>query len=149
MGGKKCRHSRSLDILPLVREDITRLASEDVCGHSEYFISAREPSHKKSHHSHILSIVCQYAASRSKTPPAARPVSRPSPQYIHHLKENEARNIEKWTFEKLLMDQAMGDLQLQLGEIRRMWEEERMRAPAGAKERVEAESGDGQKQRTE
>ena len=35
-------------------------------------------------------------------------------QYIHHLKENEARNIEKWTLEKLLMDQAMGDLQAQL-----------------------------------
>jgi hypothetical protein len=27
-------------------------------------------------------------------------------QYIHHLKENEARNIEKWTLEKLLMDQV-------------------------------------------
>ncbi|KII90086.1 hypothetical protein PLICRDRAFT_78617, partial [Plicaturopsis crispa FD-325 SS-3] len=39
-------------------------------------------------------------------------------QYIHHLKENEARNIEKWTLEKLLMDQAMGDLQAQLGETR-------------------------------
>lgn len=38
-------------------------------------------------------------------------------QYIHHLKENEARNIEKWTLEKLLMDQAMGDLQSQLGEV--------------------------------
>ncbi|KAJ6510367.1 hypothetical protein C8R45DRAFT_386916 [Mycena sanguinolenta] len=47
-------------------------------------------------------------------------------QYIHHLKENEARNIEKWTLEKLLMDQAMGDLQVQLDEIRKMWEEERM-----------------------
>ena len=33
-------------------------------------------------------------------------------QYIHQLKENEARNIEKWTLEKLLMDQAMGDLQV-------------------------------------
>ena len=32
--------------------------------------------------------------------------------YIHQLKENEARNIEKWTLEKLLMDQAMGDLQV-------------------------------------
>ncbi|KIO17328.1 hypothetical protein M407DRAFT_173335 [Tulasnella calospora MUT 4182] len=31
--------------------------------------------------------------------------------YIHQLKDNEARNIEKWTLEKLLMDQAMGDLQ--------------------------------------
>lgn len=47
-------------------------------------------------------------------------------QYIHHLKENEARNIEKWTLEKLLMDQAMGDLQTQLEEMKKMWEEERM-----------------------
>jgi len=46
-------------------------------------------------------------------------------QYIHQLKENEARNIEKWTLEKLLMDQAMGDLQAQLEEMRKMWEEER------------------------
>lgn len=55
-------------------------------------------------------------------------------QYIHHLKENEARNIEKWTLEKLLMDQAMGDLQAQLDEVKRMWEEERM-----ARARFEAE----------
>jgi bHLH factor len=47
-------------------------------------------------------------------------------QYIHHLKENEARNIEKWTLEKLLMDQAMGDLQAQLEEVKRRWEEESM-----------------------
>lgn len=55
-------------------------------------------------------------------------------QYIHHLKENEARNIEKWTLEKLLMDQAMGDLQNQLEEVRRMWDEER-----NARQRAEAE----------
>jgi hypothetical protein len=55
-------------------------------------------------------------------------------QYIHHLKENEARNIEKWTLEKLLMDQAMGDLQAQLEEIKRLWEEERM-----ARGRLESE----------
>jgi bHLH factor len=55
-------------------------------------------------------------------------------QYIHHLKENEARNIEKWTLEKLLMDQAMGDLQAQLEEVKRMWDEERM-----ARTRLEAE----------
>ncbi|KAI0799557.1 hypothetical protein BC629DRAFT_1285300 [Irpex lacteus] len=55
-------------------------------------------------------------------------------QYIHHLKENEARNIEKWTLEKLLMDQAMGDLQSQLDEVKRLWEEER-----AARVRVEAE----------
>jgi len=35
-------------------------------------------------------------------------------QYIHHLKENEARNIEKWTLEKLLMDQAMSDVQVRV-----------------------------------
>lgn len=45
-------------------------------------------------------------------------------QYIHHLKENEARNIEKWTLEKLLMDQAMGDLQSQLDDYKRHWDEE-------------------------
>ncbi|KAG9310946.1 hypothetical protein JVU11DRAFT_8820 [Chiua virens] len=55
-------------------------------------------------------------------------------QYIHHLKENEARNIEKWTLEKLLMDQAMGDLQGQLEEMRRLWEEER-----AARQRAESE----------
>ncbi|KAI9463921.1 hypothetical protein F5148DRAFT_189358 [Russula earlei] len=55
-------------------------------------------------------------------------------QYIHHLKENEARNIEKWTLEKLLMDQAMGDLQAQLEEVRRLWEEER-----AARTRAESE----------
>jgi len=55
-------------------------------------------------------------------------------QYIHHLKENEARNIEKWTLEKLLMDQAMGDLQSQLEEVRRLWEEERT-----ARQRLESE----------
>ena len=56
-------------------------------------------------------------------------------QYIQHLKENEARNIEKWTLEKLLMDQAMGDLQAQLEEVRRAWEEERVRRGA-VEERV-------------
>ncbi|KAF7369830.1 Psilocybin cluster transcription regulator [Mycena venus] len=91
-------------------------------------------------------------------------------QYIHHLKENEARNIEKWTLEKLLMDQAMGDLQVQLDEIRRMWEEERMQrqraeqelealrgnkgASGAAEKRAspeggEAEGSDGKRQRTE
>jgi len=55
-------------------------------------------------------------------------------QYIHHLKENEARNIEKWTLEKLLMDQAMGYLQAQLEEMRRLWEEER-----AARTRAESE----------
>jgi len=55
-------------------------------------------------------------------------------QYIHHLKENEARNIEKWTLEKLLMDQAMGDQNAQLEELKRLIADER-----GMRERAEAE----------
>ncbi|KLO18673.1 hypothetical protein SCHPADRAFT_819409 [Schizopora paradoxa] len=55
-------------------------------------------------------------------------------QYIHHLKENEARNIEKWTLEKLLMDQAMGDLQAQLEEVKRLWDEERTKREGLEKE---------------
>jgi len=47
-----------------------------------------------------------------------------SVQYIHHLKENEARNIEKWTLEKLLMDQAMGDLQNQVDEMKKIMDKE-------------------------
>lgn len=47
-------------------------------------------------------------------------------RYIQDLKHNEASNIEKWTLEKLLMDQAMGDLNSQLDELRR--ENERIRA---------------------
>ncbi|KAL0952629.1 hypothetical protein HGRIS_006877 [Hohenbuehelia grisea] len=55
-------------------------------------------------------------------------------QYIHHLKENEARNIEKWTLEKLLMDQAMGDLQGQLGDLQTQNAElNRLRAELEAK----------------
>lgn len=47
--------------------------------------------------------------------------------YIRQLKENETRNIEKWTLEKLLMDQAMGELQATIDETRRRWDEERGR----------------------
>lgn len=39
--------------------------------------------------------------------------------YIRDLKTNEASNIEKWTLEKLLMDQAMNDLSAQLDASRR------------------------------
>ncbi|KAG7443270.1 uncharacterized protein BT62DRAFT_903812 [Guyanagaster necrorhizus] len=69
-------------------------------------------------------------------------------QYIHHLKENEARNIEKWTLEKLLMDQAMGDLQAQLEEMRRMWDEERM-GRQRAESELETLKGGGQKRPNE
>lgn len=74
-------------------------------------------------------IVPNGSGEKSKGAVLARAV-----QYIHHLKENEARNIEKWTLEKLLMDQAMGDLQNQLEEVRKMWEEER-----STRQRVESE----------
>ena len=48
-------------------------------------------------------------------------------QYIQQLKENESHNIEKWTLEKLLTDQAMAELQqtnekLKL-ELERAWRE--------------------------
>jgi len=50
--------------------------------------------------------------------------------YIRQLKENEARNIEKWTLEKLLMDQAMSELQATIDETRRRWDEERSKVQA-------------------
>lgn len=50
-------------------------------------------------------------------------------RYIQDLKNNEASNIEKWTLEKLLMDQAMNDLSVSLEESRR--EVERLRAQIG------------------
>lgn len=48
-------------------------------------------------------------------------------QYILQLKENESHNIEKWTLEKLLTDQAMAELQqnnekLKM-ELERAWRE--------------------------
>lgn len=57
--------------------------------------------------------------------------------YIRTLKENETRNIEKWTLEKLLMDQAMGELQATIDETRRRWEEERQKVVT-----LEAEVGE-------
>lgn len=50
-------------------------------------------------------------------------------QYIRDLKTNEASNIEKWTLEKLLMDQAMNDYGAQLDASRR--EVERLRERFG------------------
>ena len=53
-------------------------------------------------------------------------------RYIQDQKNNEASNIEKWTLEKLLMDQAMNDLSMSLDESRR--EVERLRAQLGMAE---------------
>ncbi|KAE9403495.1 HLH-domain-containing protein [Gymnopus androsaceus JB14] len=69
-------------------------------------------------------------------------------QYIHHLQENEVRNIEKWTLEKLLMDQAMGDLQAQLEEMRKLWEQEHY-ARQRAEQELEAAKGLGTKRPNE
>lgn len=61
-------------------------------------------------------------------------------RYIQDLKNNEASNIEKWTLEKLLMDQAMNDLSMSLDESRR--EVERLRAQLGMTEAGHAAGGD-------
>ncbi|CCF48030.1 hypothetical protein NDA11_003074 [Ustilago hordei] len=66
-------------------------------------------------------------------------------RYIQDLKHNEANNIEKWTLEKLLMDQAMGDLTQQLEEARA--QVERLRAELDerfASEHQQDASGKGQ-----
>jgi transcriptional regulator CBF1 len=72
--------------------------------------------------------------------------------YIRQLKENEARNIEKWTLEKLLMDQAMGELQATIDETRRRWDEERAKAQALEAEvadlRAQLAGGDSSSKRT-
>ncbi|PWN46542.1 hypothetical protein IE53DRAFT_391283, partial [Violaceomyces palustris] len=59
-------------------------------------------------------------------------------RYIQDLKNNEASNIEKWTLEKLLMDQAMNDLTAQLDEIRR--ENDKLRAQLGIEARDEEQA---------
>ncbi|KAG5517982.1 hypothetical protein PMAC_000437 [Pneumocystis sp. 'macacae'] len=47
--------------------------------------------------------------------------------YIQQLKENEANNIEKWTLEKLLTDQAISELSLSNQKLKaecdRLWQE--------------------------
>ena len=39
-------------------------------------------------------------------------------QYITQLRENESRNIEKWTFEKVLTDQALAELTSTVDKLR-------------------------------
>ncbi|WFC93788.1 basic helix-loop-helix protein [Malassezia brasiliensis] len=63
-------------------------------------------------------------------------------RYIQDLKNNEASNIEKWTLEKLLMDQAMNDLSISLDESRR--EVERLRAQLGLAEANASSSAEKQ-----
>lgn len=59
-------------------------------------------------------------------------------RYIQDLKHNEASNIEKWTLEKLLMDQAMGDLTAQLDDARA--QVDRLRAELDEQHHHEAEA---------
>ncbi|PWN45877.1 hypothetical protein IE81DRAFT_284771, partial [Ceraceosorus guamensis] len=40
-------------------------------------------------------------------------------EYIIKLKKEDHSNLEKWTLEKLLMDQAMSDLQAQFDDLKR------------------------------
>jgi len=63
-------------------------------------------------------------------------------QYIQQLKENEAANIEKWTLEKLLTDQAIQELQTQVemlktenGRLRAELEE--LQGPSKKKQRTD------------
>ena len=65
--------------------------------------------------------------------------------YIHELKSSEASNIEKWTLEKLLMDQAMNSLTEQLKEAERTIEvlREEREVLMGAGVRVESGGGYG------
>jgi len=63
-------------------------------------------------------------------------------QYIQQLKENEATNIEKWTLEKLLTDQAIQELQSQVDMVKaengRLRDElEELQNPAKKKLRTE------------
>lgn len=55
-------------------------------------------------------------------------------EYIQRLKNNEADNIEKWTLEKLLMDQAVKDLNQQLEDAKK--EISRLRGQLGLPEEV-------------
>lgn len=72
-------------------------------------------------------------------------------RYIQDLKHNEASNIEKWTLEKLLMDQAMGDLTQQLEEARA--QVQRLRAELDQRfvdrHQAQTETGEGQEDQTE
>ncbi|KAK9459930.1 uncharacterized protein V1516DRAFT_678419 [Lipomyces oligophaga] len=66
-------------------------------------------------------------------------------QYIQQLKENEAANIEKWTLEKLLTDQAISELSTSndklKAEAERAWREadawKKTCASAGIKKKVD------------
>ena len=81
-----------------------------------------------------------------------------SVQYIQQLKENEVSNIEKWTLEKLLTDQAINELSQQVEMLKA--DNERLRAendrlrsgpapsapeadaiPAGKRKRTDVEAG--------
>jgi len=59
-------------------------------------------------------------------------------QYINQLKDNESHNIEKWTLDKLLTDQAMAELQQTneklKQELERAWREAEAWKKAAARE---------------
>lgn len=73
----------------------------------------------------------------SKTNPNKESIIVRAAEYIRELKMNEGSNIEKWTLEKLLMDQAMNDLGMQLEASRQ--EVQRLRERFGIEEEEEEE----------
>lgn len=69
--------------------------------------------------------------------------------FIHQLKDNEQKNIEKWTLEKLLTDQAIAELSAINDRLKNELERERKEAARWKKTCVDAglvsndSSGDG------
>lgn len=51
-------------------------------------------------------------------------------QFIQQLKENESQNIEKWTLEKLLTEQAISELSKSCDTLKRQCEDSRLELEA-------------------
>lgn len=69
-------------------------------------------------------------------------------QFITQLKENETQNIEKWTLEKLLTEQAIAELSSSCdklkGDCQRAWAEaERWKAEAGGGDGEDKDGAEG------
>jgi bHLH factor len=59
--------------------------------------------------------------------------------YMTQLKENEARSIEKWTIEKMIMDKAMEEVHMRLEVCEKKLADAERRATEERKKRMELE----------
>lgn len=59
--------------------------------------------------------------------------------YMSQLKENEARSIEKWTIEKMLMDKSMEEVHMRLAVCEKKLADAERRAAEERKKRMELE----------